>query len=117
MKRKNIPIFCLLILALFLASCGQERPFFYKAEKIQSDYEYITDIVVVKRGFYFLWLIPFRFSSESAAKDLMKEETLGRYPDAVGMFEVKKTHEEGLGFFDWVPEVQMTGKIVKKASN
>lgn len=103
----------LLVISCFLTiSCGPSGKIFIKEDQLTEEYDHIANIDVHRRGFWFLWIIPFKIGSEGAAQSIMEDETLTAFPEAEGVVNYKVIEDYGPWF--WVSGTRITGKIVRK---
>lgn len=113
-------IFLLGMSLLLITSCcnyNNSKPDFYITEAAVSSVDGYAEaqISVHKRGFWFLWCIPFKRGCEAYAKDLMEKKAKEVYPGAaVGIAEYRVTDDINMSPFTWITGTKATGKIILK---
>lgn len=117
MKRKNFLNIFLILLSLFVAvsCCNYEaKPNFFirSGSTIDMGQSPVAEISVHKRGFWFLWMIPFKRGCEAYAKELMEEEARKVYPGAVGIANYEVTEDINMSLFSWITGTKAKGNII-----
>ena len=107
MKQKILlNIFILGLSILVLTSCSNytAKSDFYISESpvTNVDEQAVAQVTVLKRGFYFLWFIPFKRGCEAYAKDLMEKKVREAYiGKAVAVAEYKIIDEYNMSLICW----------------
>lgn len=119
MKQKILlNIFILGLSIVVLASCCNYKTkpdFFITKEPASSvDGQAVAEINVLKRGFYFLWCIPFKRGCEAFAKDLMEKKARKQYGNAAGIAEYEVVDDYNMSLFWWTTGTRVKGKIILK---
>lgn len=120
MKQKILlNIFILGLSVLVLTSCCNytaKSDFYISEDPVTNvDEQAVAQVTVLKRGFYFLWCIPFKRGCEAFAKDLMEKKVREAYKGkAVGVAEYKIIDEYNMSLFWWTTGTKVTGKVIVK---